>query len=557
MVIAKKRTGLPSLAYTGVEAPTPPNLTIDTRPPSDSDNTGYRIGDLWLQYVPGFPNSGTFEDLWVLIGLERGVAHWVHAAGQAGGILFEEGDVGGQISPDGTDTLFHLGWANINTFGIPANNAIYYSLNEVIRWSATNNTGTTGVIYLNGNGADGTGGTRFMHGIQNGTFLGLNSGNFTLTGAGNTGIGNAALTSLTDGIRNTAVGLSALSDVTTGDNNVAVGHSALTNLTTGNDNVAIGRDALLSATSGSTNTAVGISAGSAITIATTNTLIGSNSGLSLTSGGNNVGIGSSSLIGLLTGAQNIAIGTSAGSNDAGAENNNIIIGNTGTLAEDDTIRIGTQGTQTRAFCAGITGVTVANETNVVINSVTGQLGVGGSSGQAGDNAFLALQPNTAGGTIANGPANTQQYLGTAISGGPLTESYDPDNVFYPGDGIAAPATFTAPATGIYKLQMQVALSPFAAGSTLVTHFLIGMAVNGNLAAAYITGMPNWTTGAGSSTPRVLQQMTIQPQLASGDVVTFFLEFLGGASTMNFSNASWVVPVGASGQANWIQGYRVA
>jgi trimeric autotransporter adhesin len=57
--------------------------------------------------------------------------------------------------------------------------------------------------------------------------------------------------------------------------------------------------------------------------------------------------------------------------------NNIVIGNAGVAAESGKIRIGTKGTHTAAFIAGISGVPVTG-TQVVVNS-NGRLGVTGSS----------------------------------------------------------------------------------------------------------------------------------------------------------------------------------
>ena len=53
-----------------------------------------------------------------------------------------------------------------------------------------------------------------------------------------------------------------------------------------------------------------------------------------------------------TGSNNIALGFQAGSNLT-TGSNNVDIGNLGVAAESNTIRIGTQGTQTATFIAGI------------------------------------------------------------------------------------------------------------------------------------------------------------------------------------------------------------
>jgi hypothetical protein len=80
-----------------------------------------------------------------------------------------------------------------------------------------------------------------------------------------------------------------------------------------------------------------------------------------------------------TGQRNIALGQQAGLNLT-TGNDNITIGNVGVAAEAATIRMGTAGTHTRAFIAGIRGVTtgVANAIPVLIDS-NGQLGTISSS----------------------------------------------------------------------------------------------------------------------------------------------------------------------------------
>jgi hypothetical protein len=156
------------------------------------------------------------------------------------------------------------------------------------------------------------------------TFLGLNAGNFTMTGDGNTAVGASALFSNTTGFQNTAIGVRALQETTMGDNNTAVGDQALLGNTQGNANTAIGENALYSNT---------------------------------------------------TGNFNIALGTIAGFYTTGS--NNICIGNTGVTAESGTIRIGTAGTQTATFLAGITGAAVTGVP--VLVSSSGQLGVASSS----------------------------------------------------------------------------------------------------------------------------------------------------------------------------------
>ena len=80
-----------------------------------------------------------------------------------------------------------------------------------------------------------------------------------------------------------------------------------------------------------------------------------------------------------TGSSNIALGQNAGSNPT-APSNSIFIGNSGLAADTTTIKIGTQGTQTTAFMAGIRGVTTAQPMPFRCWSTsTGQLGTVSSS----------------------------------------------------------------------------------------------------------------------------------------------------------------------------------
>ena len=96
--------------------------------------------------------------------------------------------------------------------------------------------------------------------------------------------------------------------------------NALYSNTTGNDNTANGVSALFSNTTGNGNTANGFDA----------------------------------LYYNTTGSINIALGNCAGENLT-TGNNNIDIGNIGVAGESNTIRIGTAGTQTATFIAGISG----------------------------------------------------------------------------------------------------------------------------------------------------------------------------------------------------------
>jgi hypothetical protein len=152
-------------------------------------------------------------------------------------------------------------------------------------------------------------------------------------------IGDRALFSNTTGIENTAIGAGALNKNTTGSDNSATGLEALISNTTREENTAAGADALASNTTGSDNSATGLQA------------------LALNTTGNS----------------NIGIGTAAGGNLTTGDNN-IDIGSEGVAAEANTIRIGTQGTQTDTFIAGIFGTPKIKKACEVVVESTGLLG---------------------------------------------------------------------------------------------------------------------------------------------------------------------------------------
>ncbi len=155
--------------------------------------------------------------------------------------------------------------------------------------------------------------------------------------AANTAQGENVLFSLTTGSANTGVGANAMYYDTMGSNNVAMGVEALINNATGNTNTAIGNLTLNLNLAGNDNTAVGYGA-----------LVGN-------SGNSNIGVGSNA-------GGNLTNGTG-----------NIDIGNTGATGESNTIRIGTQGTQTGTYVAGVFQAPIGSGQVVRVNS-QGKLG---------------------------------------------------------------------------------------------------------------------------------------------------------------------------------------
>ena len=273
-----------------------------------------------------------------------------------------DGGYPGGNTAEGQDALLHL------TTGVH-NTAVGFLSLKTDTTGSYNTAIGSGTLLANradGNTATGT------FALLNNTFGRLNTANGVL-----------ALLSNTDGIANTAVGYTALFSNTLGLGNTAVGDEALNGNTTGDANVAIGVQALNSNSTGGGNTAVGDSA-----------LYHNISGILNLALGFNAGH-------LTTGSNNIALGADAGKNRTTGDYN-IDVGNQGVAAEGNTIRIGTQGTQTATYIAGIQGAIATNGLAVFVD-MNGKLGTMTSSARFKedikpmDNAsepILALKPVT-------------------------------------------------------------------------------------------------------------------------------------------------------------------
>ena len=220
------------------------------------------------------------------------------------------------------------------------------------------------------------------------------------TASENTGTGHHALNANTTGVNNTGTGSLALASNSTGNNNTANGFEALALNTTASYGVANGFAALVHNTTGLFNAANGAQALFNNSTGGSNTAEGTNALFRNTTASNNTAAGFEALFNN-TGANNTALGSLAGVNLT-TGSNNIDIANQGAASEANTIRIGTVGTQTGAFVAGIHGVTVASAVGVVVD-VNGHLGTVTSSARfkeaikpmdTASEAILALQPVT-------------------------------------------------------------------------------------------------------------------------------------------------------------------
>lgn len=385
---------------------------------------GVPIQTIVAQRVPNSNDKaplGTFwvdtlsNQVFVITSIVDNVATWATVA---------TGGVANQFNAD-TGTAFPSGGI-INVFG-----------GDNIVTSATGNTitiSTTGNIDLPATNAAGTQGIYKIGGVDFGfmfpptsVYVGNagNTSNNPLLAINNVGVGNNAITLVTTGNNNTALGTESLQSLTTGTNNVGVGHFSLNALDSGDSNVAIGNLALES---------------------------------------------------LDNGDENIALGFSAGSNYVGSESDNILIGNQGVAAENNVIRIGTQGSgagqQNQCFVAGIYNDTPAGTYQVMFVDNAGKLGSStGTDGQIiiGSSAGSPEWANVTAGTnvvITNGNNSIEVSvpgLGTEVIDGDTGSASGPVLTF---TAIAAGASTSFSATGtVVTLNLEDASQNVIIGKT--------------------------------------------------------------------------------------------
>lgn len=205
----------------------------------------------------------------------------------------------------------------------------------------------------------------------NNVLIGRQAGDTITTGGNNTLIGTFAGRYVAGGLAITAVGISAAQNMTGLGNvcigadaghgkvgssanwNVCVGVSAGFNLDTGSSNILIGQSAGSAITTGGYNCVIGDSAGTSITIGTQNVTMGRIAGTFVTTGNNNTLIGDAAGSTITTGSGNTSVGKDASAGLTTGSNNIHIVAASATAAETGRIRIGTSGTHTDTYMAGV------------------------------------------------------------------------------------------------------------------------------------------------------------------------------------------------------------
>jgi uncharacterized coiled-coil protein SlyX len=290
---------------------------------------------------------------------------------------------------------------------------------------------------------------------QDNSGFGYRAVGFDNDGSGNTGCGSNALYWNISGNNNTAVGRFAHYNVRASEN-TAVGSEALLGSTdsigrptsTGGYNTAIGSQSLHSNAGGGHNVAAGWQALYSNQSGEQNTATGSEALASNTAGTGNTAEGFNALAGNTMGSDNIAIGISAGFNLT-TGNGNIDIGNQGVAGESGKIRIGTKGSQTATYIAGISGKTVASASAVaVFVDNTGKLGTVKSSARfkeeinpmdKASEALLKLEPVSFRYKKELDPDGVRQFGLIAEQ----VEKIDPDLVVRDEDGTVSTVRYEA------------------------------------------------------------------------------------------------------------------
>lgn len=182
-------------------------------------------------------------------------------------------------------------------------------------------------------------------------------------------------------------------------------------------------------------------------------------------------------------------------------------------------------------------------------------GTGGSGGNGARGELWIIE--YLGGTGGMNSEAFSAYLPTSInyllsdtgikslgSDGVLVEEFDLGNNFYVGDGAGAPATFTAPATGEYLLQMTVTLNPSGP-------YVFGIPIR--IATTQQTyqskGEGNVVTGANNSSRS--NSFSIVTYMEAGDVATFQYTLSASSDPKSIAGSA-VAPL-----VTFVSGYRVA
>ncbi|NOS84832.1 MAG: hypothetical protein HOP31_06810 [Ignavibacteria bacterium] len=324
-----------------------------------------------------------------------------------------------QFSQNITNTLGING-----TFTIKNGSTNYLNLSQstgqvnILKTLRLENTinSTTGVIFK---GVD-----KFIHnyypGTSYNTFMGINTGNFTLSTANyNTGVGSNSLSNLISGSGNTALGYESLLNNTTGYENSAFGVGSLYSNIDGFHNSAFGNWSLYANTTGAYNSAFGFSSLYSNTDGWLNSAFGYSSLSSNTNGNENSAFGYFSLSSNTTGSYNSAFGYESLTRSTTGERNSAfgyqsLTNNTG--ERNSAFGYYSLGSNTTGVWNSAFGYQSLNlNTMGVVNSAFGYASLNSNTTGSNNSAFgyLSLSSNTTGTNNTGIGYNAQVPSGTA------------------------------------------------------------------------------------------------------------------------------------------------
>lgn len=240
---------------------------------------------------------------------------------------------------------------------------------------------------------------------------------------------------------------------------------------------------------GTNNTFVGKNSGNVTLTGSNNSGFGFQALEGLTSGSRNSGIGSGVLTGLTTGTDTVAVGYSAGSSYT-TESSNIVIGNIGTAADANTLRIGTPGSSSgqinTSYIAGIYNNSVGGTAGIVSVDSTGKLG----------------SSNGTNGQLLIGGGTKPIWANLTSTGGSVTITNGANSINLEASGTAALTSLAGdtgtatPLAGVITLAGDgIAIKTVASSHTVEIEITGG--TNGQLLIGATAGSPTWANLASS------------------------------------------------------------
>ncbi len=399
----------------------------------ESGDFNTAVGGSALQILP----DGSWN---TCIGYHSGLTY---VSNESSNIIIGDGDVVGdnntiRIGNQGSSLGFQNKAFIAGIVGVTSSNPEFVTIDSTTGQLGVTAVVTQGIVSIDGDSGSATGTSVSLLGSNNGggsVFFIANTNEvelFTTDSNGNTMIGQGCGVANTSATHTTALGLNTLNAIGSGDGNSVIGSGSAPLLDSGTGNSIVGYNCMTLANANETgnsvlgylalngglgcarNIAIGVGPMQAASGAKDNIVMGTSTANNLINDGMgdahegcdniiigngsfdsattsefNVSIGGNIASSMLTGNYNILLGSgnnssiNVGDSYVSSESSNIILQNSGVVGDNNTIRIGTQGSgdaqQDTCFIAGIASVSTSNSEFVTIDTTTGQLGSTSSS----------------------------------------------------------------------------------------------------------------------------------------------------------------------------------